>query len=119
MAKIEVYGYSKCSTCRKAYKYLDERGVQYNEVDITENAPSVAELKKVLKSYEGNLKRLFNTSGVAYRELKISDKLKTMSDQEAIDLLSKNGRLVKRPFIASSGAQLVGFKQEEWDEATF
>ena len=114
MAKIKVYSYKKCSTCVKALKYLDKKKVAYETVDITENPPSAMELKAMLSSYDGELKRLFNTSGVAYRELNIKDKMKTMTESEAIKLLSKNGRLVKRPFLLNNTKGLIGFKEAEW-----
>lgn len=117
MAKLKIYGYKKCSTCRKALKFLDSKGIEYSEIDIIEKAPSATELRRALAAYNGELKKLFNTSGVAYREMKMSDQLKTMSESEAIKVLAGNGRLVKRPFVATSDVQLVGFKEAEWDSA--
>ncbi|MBX2987017.1 MAG: arsenate reductase family protein [Bdellovibrionaceae bacterium] len=111
---MKVYEYPKCSTCVKALKFLDRKKVGYDRVDITVNPPSKAELKKMLKVYEGDLKRLFNTSGVQYRELKIADRLKGMSEDEALDLLAGNGRLVKRPFVLTGASGVVGFKEDEW-----
>jgi len=111
---LKVYQYPKCSTCRKALKWLDTNGTTYTSVDITEKPPTKTELKKMLAHYDGDLKRLFNTSGIQYRELKIKDKLPSMSDKEAIDLLSQNGKLIKRPFVLTDSAGLVGFKEPEW-----
>jgi arsenate reductase len=113
---LKVYEYSKCSTCKKALKFLDSQGVDYKKVDITENPPSKAELKRMLKSYDGELKRLFNTSGVVYREMKLSEKVKNMTASEAIDLLASNGRLIKRPFVLSGSEGAVGFKPDEWKQ---
>lgn len=96
-------------------KYLDAKNQDYKEIDITETPPTKTELKKMLGFYEGNIKKLFNTSGIQYRELKISEKLKTMSDAEAIDLLSQNGKLVKRPFVIDKSMGMVGFKEDEWN----
>ena len=114
MVKTKIYQYKKCSTCVKAIKYLDKKKFNYDSIDITEKAPSKMELQFMLKQYEGDLKKLFNTSGVLYRELKIKDKFPKMKTSEALDLLSKNGKLVKRPFIISGKQGYVGFKEDEW-----
>lgn len=113
---LKIYQYPKCSTCRKALKWLDAKGIAYDAVDITENPPTKTELKKMLSHYDGDLRRLFNTSGVQYRELKIKDKLPTMSPADAIALLSGNGKLIKRPFLLTKDAGVIGFKEDEWKE---
>lgn len=112
---IRVYEYSKCSTCRKALKFLEARGIAHAAVPIVDSPPSVAELKTMLGHV--GLKRLFNTSGVQYRELGIAEKLKTMSEAEALALLSKNGKLIKRPFVLLKDRGLVGFQEAEWKAA--
>ena len=114
---LKIYQYPKCSTCRKALKFLDGAGMEYTSIDITENPPSKTQLKAMLKHLDGETKKLFNTSGVQYRELKIKDKLPSMTDAEAIDLLSQNGKLIKRPFLLAEDTGLVGFKEEIWCEA--
>ena len=114
---LKVYQYPKCSTCRKALKWLDAAGLDYSAPDITEHPPSKGELKKMLAHYNGEIKRLFNTSGQLYREFAIKDKLPSMSDAEAIDLLSQHGKLIKRPFLLSNDIGLVGFKEDEWKSA--
>lgn len=115
---IKVYEYEKCDTCRKALKFLDAKEVKYQRIPIVDQPPTVPELKKMLgylKAQGGSLKSLFNTSGVQYRELGISDRLKDgMTEAQAIELLSKNGKLVKRPFVLSGQDGRVGFKPEEW-----
>lgn len=113
---VRVYEYEKCSTCRQALKFLDARRIAYERVPIVDTPPSRKELATML-AVHGDLKKLFNTSGLVYRELKIGDKLKTMSEDEALDLLAKNGRLVKRPFVLLKGRGLLGFKEEEWKAA--
>ena len=113
---VRVYEYSKCSTCRQALKFLEARKVPFTAVPIVEQPPTVAELKTML-GFTGELKRLFNTSGVQYRELGIAEKLKTMSDGEALALLSKNGKLIKRPFVLLKDRGLLGFKKDEWSAA--
>ena len=114
MASLKVYQYKKCSTCVKALKFLDKKGVSYEAIDITEKPPTKKELKAMLDQYDGQLRKLFNTSGVLYREMKVKDKLPKMTEKEALDLLSRNGKLVKRPFVISNQLGRVGFKEEEW-----
>lgn len=113
MKKLKVYEYAKCDTCRKALKYLDGRKAAYDKTDITLQAPSRAELKAML-GYVGDIRKLFNTSGVVYKEMKLSEKVPSMKEAEALDLLASNGRLVKRPFVLGDGFGFVGFKEEEW-----
>ncbi len=110
-----VYVYSKCSTCKDALSYLEKRKIKFIKSEITKTPPTIAELKKMLKFMNGNIKKLFNTSGQLYRELKLNEKLENMSEEEAFDLLSKNGMLVKRPFLLDDKFGLVGFKEKEWD----
>lgn len=114
MSNIKLYQYKKCSTCVKASKFLASKGIDHNSIDITEKPPAKKELKAMLSNYDGEIKKLFNTSGVQYRELKIKDKIGSMTTAEAIDLLSKNGKLVKRPFIIAGEKGLVGYKEDEW-----
>lgn len=113
MKKLKVYEYSGCSTCKKALKFLDAKKVSYEKVDITSVPPTPAELKTML-GHVKELRKLFNTSGLVYKEMKLSEKLPTMSEKDALALLAKNGRLVKRPFVLGSDFGLVGFKEEEW-----
>ena len=113
---LKVYHYKGCDTCRKALKYLDAKKIAYKPVPIRDTPPSKAELKKMLACYDGELKRLFNTSGQDYRALGIKDQIKTISVKDAIDLLADNGNLVKRPFAIDGDAGIVGFKIDEWDE---
>lgn len=111
---MKVYQYKRCSTCVKALKFLDKKNISYDSIDIIENPPSKKELKFMLESYSGDIKKLFNTSGVLYRSMKIKDKLPKMTTNEALDLLSKNGKLIKRPFVINNNNSLVGFKEDEW-----
>lgn len=115
MKPVKVWSYEKCSTCRKALKFLEERKIPHEVVPIVDNPPSKADLKRMLSSV-GELKRLFNTSGELYRELKISEKLPKMSQDEALDLLAKHGKLVKRPFVFAGEHGLVGFDEARWSE---
>ena len=113
---IKVYSYKNCSTCKKAVKFLDQESIKAEVVDITETPPSKTELKKMLASYDGQLKKLFNTSGQVYREMNLSQKLPSMSQDEALGLLSGNGKLVKRPFVLIGNQGVVGFREDEWRE---
>ncbi|NBO39147.1 arsenate reductase family protein [bacterium] len=110
---IKVYSYEKCSTCKKALTWLRDRGVKAEVLPIVETPPSLSELELMLK-HVGDLKKLFNTSGELYRELKMSEKLPAMSTQEALALLAKHGKLVKRPFLLGDNFGCVGFKEDEW-----
>lgn len=116
---MKVYEYSKCSTCRNALKYLDGKKAKYEKVPIVEQPPTAAELKRMLgylKAAGKSFKNLFNTSGEQYRALKIGDKIKAgMTEEEAIALLAKNGKLVKRPFILTGKGGVVGFDPEALD----
>ena len=110
---LKVYAYKNCGTCKKAQKFLDAEGIDYDLKAIRETPPTKAELKKML-GYAGELKKLFNTSGGDYKELNLKDKLPSMSENEAIDLLNSNGNLVKRPFVLGDGFGMVGFKEDDW-----
>lgn len=113
---IKVYTYKNCGTCRKALKWLDAHKVSYMQIPIRERPPTKIELRKMLGFYDGNIKKLFNTSGGDYKDLNMKDKLLMMSDAEAIDLLNRNGNLVKRPFALSGESGIVGFKESDWSE---
>ena len=108
--------YPKCSTCKKAKKWLEENNLEFQEKDIVEDNPTVEELKEWYEKSDLPLKRFFNTSGMKYRELKLKDKLPDMSEDEQLELLSTDGMLVKRPVIVSDGVVLTGFRQKEWEE---
>ena len=108
--------YPKCSTCIKAKKWLDEKGVKYTERHIVEENPSLEELKEWWEKSGLPLKKFFNTSGMLYKEMQLKDKLQRMSEEEQLKLLSTNGMLVKRPIVVSGQTVLVGFKEAEWSE---
>ena len=111
---LKVYEYKGCGTCRKALKWLEAYGIPYKKIPIREQPPSKTELKRMLKIYEGNLRRLFNTSGGDYKELNLKDKLPALSETQAINLLAGNGNLIKRPFVLTKKNGVIGFKEEEW-----
>jgi|TARA_B100001079_G_scaffold147361_1_gene126177 arsenate reductase len=111
---MKLYSYNKCGTCRKAKKFLDVSGVSYDEVDITETPPPKTVLKQAIKVK--GIKKLFNTSGEQYKELKIKDKIGKMTEAQAVTLLSGNGRLVKRPVAVKGSRVTVGFDENEFRE---
>lgn len=109
---LTFYGYKKCSTCRKAEKSLDEAGVAYRFVDITETPPSATALGKIRTAADVPIRKLFNTSGEQYKALGIKDKLPGLADAEALRLLAGNGRLIKRPLVTDGDRATVGFDPE-------
>lgn len=107
--------YPKCSTCKKAKKYLDDHHIDYVDRDIVLKHPNKTELEKWIKESNIDIRKFFNTSGIMYREMGLSKKLDSMSDNEKICILSKNGMLVKRPLIVlDDGNIILGFKEEEY-----
>ena len=108
--------YPKCSTCKKAKKWLDEHDVNYTDRNIAEDNPKYEELKEWYKKSGLPLKKFFNTSGLLYKELKLKDKLPSMNEEEMLDLLSTNGMLVKRPLLIKDDLILVGYKEQEYEK---
>ena len=113
---MEFIEYNKCSTCKKAKCFLDQNNIKYVDRPIKENNPTYEELESWIKKYNLNVNKLFNTSGLIYRELKLKDKLNSMTENKKIKLLASNGMLVKRPILISDNYILIGFKQNEWDK---
>ena len=127
MPTLTLYTYANCDTCRRAVKWLNAHGIDFIEKPIRETPPSPAELRAMLQRLGGRsaLRKLFNTSGVEYRKLKIGELLPTLAEPEALALLAGNGSLVKRPFVLGSGGEkgargtlagvgLVGFDEVIW-----
>lgn len=118
MNSILFLEYPKCSTCKKAKKWLDDHGISYEDRHIVEDNPSADELKLWQKRSGLPLRRFFNTSGMLYRELGVKKRFdEGMTDDEAFDLLATNGMLVKRPLVIGEDFVLVGFKEAQWQEA--
>ena len=113
---LKVYCYSKCSTCKKALKWLDEKKIEHEVIDIKADHPDEDALRKYYAISGVPLKRFFNTSGMQYRELELSKKLPDMGEEEQFRLLASDGMLVKRPLLVGDGFVLTGFKQSEWEE---
>ncbi|MCB1191207.1 MAG: Spx/MgsR family RNA polymerase-binding regulatory protein [Leptospiraceae bacterium] len=109
---IKFYGYKKCDTSRKGEKALQDLGVEYEFIDVTLTPPSKTTLKKIIKQSGEDTKKFFNTSGIVYKELKMKDKLPSMSENEIIDTLSENGKLIKRPIVTDGEKATVGFQPE-------
>ena len=112
---VKVYCYSRCSTCQKALKWLQENKVEHVVIDIKEDHPDEKTLRKYYKMSGLPLKRFFNTSGLQYRELELSKKLPGMSEDEQFALLASDGMLVKRPLLIGDGFVLTGFREAEWE----
>ena len=111
---IKVYCYSRCTTCKKALKWLDENSIEHEVIDIKEDHPDEAALREYYKRSGLPLKRFFNTSGMLYKEMKLKDKLPEMSEDEMFGLLASDGLLVKRPIAVAGDKVLVGFKEADW-----
>lgn len=109
--------YPKCTTCQKAQKYLDAKGIGYTVRNIKEENPSRSELAAWHAKSGLPLKRFFNASGLQYRALELKDRLPRMSEEEQLALLASDGMLVKRPMLIMEDNVLVGFKEREWETA--
>ncbi|MDE6036179.1 MAG: arsenate reductase family protein [Ruminococcus sp.] len=107
--------YPKCTTCKKAQKWLDDNGIEYTIRDIKENNPTYEELKEWYSRSGLPLKRFFNTSGMLYKSMNLKDKLPEMSEDEQLKLLATDGMLVKRPVLVTDNNVFVGFKESDWN----
>ena len=112
----KLYCYPRCTTCKKAVKWLEENGIDYEYKHIVEETPSKEDIKKYHKKSGLPLKRFFNTSGNVYKELNLKEKLAEMSEDEQFELLASNGMVLKRPLLVGKDFVLVGFKEAEWVE---
>lgn len=108
--------YPKCSTCKKAKSFLDNKKIKYDDRDITVNNPTKEELEKWIKLSNKDIDKFFNTSGLKYREINSQTKIKEMSYSDKLLLLSSDGMLVKRPLLILDNNVLIGFKENEWKE---
>ena len=111
---LKVYCYSRCTTCPKALKWLDEKQIPYELIDIKSDPPDEEALRRYYEISGLPLKRFWNTSGIPYREMELAKKLPSMSEDEQFRLLASNGMLVKRPFLVGDDFVLTGFKETEW-----
>ena len=108
--------YPKCSTCKKAKKWLDDHNIKYEDRHIIDNNPTFDELKEWYHKSNLDIKRFFTTSGMLYKEMNLKDKLPNMNEDQMLEILSTNGMLVKRPLIISDDVILTGFKEKEWED---
>lgn len=111
---MEFLCYPKCTTCKKAQKWLDENNIQYTFRDIKEQNPSYEELAKWYKISGMPLKKFFNTCGLLYKSMELKNKLPNMTEEEMLNLLATDGMLVKRPLLVSDDFVLIGFKVADW-----
>lgn len=106
--------YPKCSTCKKAKKWLEENNIEFVDRNIVEKTPTIKELTEWIKNSGQDIKKWFNTSGIKYKELNLKEKLLTMNDKEKIKLLASDGMLIKRPLLISDKGIFIGFKEQNW-----
>ena len=112
LANIKIYSYSSCSSCKKGIKWLNENKLEYELIDILKNPPSLELINKALTYYKNNIE-LLNTRGVSYRKIGAL-KLKSMEDNEVIEEIMKDPKLIKRPFLVNKSIILIGFNAEKW-----
>lgn len=108
--------YPKCTTCRKAKKFLTENNIEFIDRHIADENPTKEELKDWIAKSGLPINKFFNTSGVLYREMQLKDKVKVLPEDELLDILASNGMLVKRPLVIKDNTVLVGFKEADWIE---
>ena len=107
--------YTKCSTCKKAKKWLEENNIEFKDRNIIEETPTIKELTKWIKESGLDIKKWFNTSGLKYKELNLKEKLSNISDKEKIELLASDGMLIKRPVLVSDKGIFIGFNEDKWN----
>ena len=110
--------YPKCTTCQKAKKWLDDKGLEYTLRNIKEENPTKEELKEWHAKSSKELKKFFNTSGLLYKSMELKNKLPEMNEEQMYELLATDGMLVKRPLLVADDFVLIGFKESEWAEKT-
>ena len=111
---IQFIHYPKCTTCKKAQKWLDENGIAYEDVHVVEQTPSKEQLERYWKASGLELKKFFNTSGMKYRELGLKDRLAEMTEDEQLTLLASDGMLIKRPLVTNGEKVTLGFKESDF-----
>lgn len=113
---IKFYGYSKCSTVKKAKKWLQDNNIEFAEIDLINDTPTKDELEQIYKKSGMPIKKFFNTSGIKYRELGLKDIVKTETDDKLLEILASDGMLIKRPMIVGEDIVINGFKEKEYEE---
>jgi arsenate reductase len=114
---MTIYTLKTCDSCRKAVKWLRDNNIPFEEIPIREKPPTLAELHLALKNANGDIRKLFNTSGQDYRALNLKDTLPSMPEAEALALLASNGNLIKRPFLIKADLALTGFDPQKWSNS--
>ena len=114
---MKVYQYEKCESCKKAIRWLNEKGIEHKLFPIREKTPSKKEFLQMIKSHDGQLKKLFNTSSKDYRDPSVKERIPNLSQDQIIYLLQERGNLIKRPFLVGDELALQGFKPDLWEEA--
>ena len=113
---IKFYGYSKCSTVKKAKKWLQDNNIEFEEIDLVENTPSKEELEEFYKKSGMEIKKFFNTSGMKYREMGLKDIVKNETDDKLLEILASDGMLIKRPLLVGDDIVITGFKETQYEE---
>lgn len=113
---MKIYCYNKCTTYKKALKFLNDHNIKYDYYEITHANFTNEDIKRIHEISNKDIKKLFNTSGKIYRELNLKEKIKTMKNNEKYELLSKNAMLIKRPILLCSDKAVIGFKESEFIE---
>lgn len=113
---LTFYQYPKCGTCRKAKKWFDDHKIAYEAIHIVEQTPSKEKLKEIFDVSGLEIRKFFNTSGIKYRELGLKDKVKMMSEDEALTLLASDGMLIKRPIVTDGKSVTLGFNEEAFEK---
>lgn len=114
--EVKVYGYGKCSTVKKALKFLDENNIKYTHIDNVVDRLTKEQIKDLHLQSKLELKKFFNTSGIKYRELQIKDIIPTATDDQLYELLASDGMLVKRPILVTNHGVFPSFREDKWLE---
>ena len=113
MKKIIFYSYPKCSTCRKAAKWINSKDLEYQFIDIIKEPPSLDYLNLALEQYSADKKRVFNTRGKAFKSINLD--VYSLSKDEIIQILLSDGKLIKRPFLVYEEKKVIlGFNEIEY-----
>ena len=115
---MKIYQYEKCETCKKALRWLKDRNIEFISLPIREKTPTKKEFLQMIKSHDGQLKKLFNTSSKDYRDPDVKNKIPDLSQEQIISLLQERGNLIKRPFVVGDGIALQVFKPDLWEKET-
>ena len=115
---MKIDQYEKCETCKKALRWLKDRNIEFISLPIREKTPTKKEFLQMIKSHDGQLKKLFNTSSKDYRDPDVKNKIPDLSQEQIISLLQERGNLIKRPFVVGDGIALQGFKPDLWEKET-